>query len=195
MCPGCQSPGWDDPQYADNDYQSIPESADLTGRQFGLLMVISKVGNRNGKSLWSCKCKCGEDRLVIGRLLRKGFVRSCGCDKKRVSFWPKFEHGATFNHYKGRARQRKLAFELSREQFLGLLLSPCHYCGSTLDVGVDRKDTFVGYTVSNSVPACRICNYGKNKITESEFVAYINHIRQLGPPDDVNKVSNDAPLK
>lgn len=200
LCPGCQSPKWDEnnvdkvqPGNVNNDFSQPSDSLNLVDMEFGMLTVIAEAGsNRSGSTLWRCRCKCGKERTVLGRLLRQGIVSNCGCTKgkKRQSFWPKFEYAQTFNAYRSRAKQKGIAFELSKEQFLEMLLSACYYCRSTIEIGVDRKNSTVGYTPQNSVPACRICNYGKNKSTEEEFVAYINRIRDLGPVSrGQNKVS------
>ena len=148
-----------------------------------MLSVVSKAGHdRNGRSLWLCRCSCGNEKVVLGKLLRKGSARSCGCSTKRKSFWPKYEYAMMFNSYRSRAKAKKMAFTLGREQFLQLLSSPCRYCGSRIDVGVGRRNSKEGYTMENSVSACRICNYGKNTGTEEDFLAYIDRIRKLGIP-------------
>lgn len=53
---------------------------DLTGQTFCRLTVISKVGkDKNGHSIWSCKCLCGSVINVLGTNLLKGNTKSCGC--------------------------------------------------------------------------------------------------------------------
>ncbi len=38
---------------------------DLTGQKFGRLTVIKKVGiDKYGKSIWLCKCDCGNEKEV-----------------------------------------------------------------------------------------------------------------------------------
>ena len=34
--------------------------------------------------MWNCKCKCGNDCIVSGKLLREGKVTSCGCRKQSL---------------------------------------------------------------------------------------------------------------
>ena len=60
---------------------------DLTGQKFGKLTVINQISNyvfQNGDSLtqWLCKCDCGNYKNVVGKYLKNGAVRSCGCIKK-----------------------------------------------------------------------------------------------------------------
>ena len=59
---------------------------DLTGQTFGFLTVIERAENRiqpSGQSVpqWLCRCICGNTKIVRGRDLRYGGVRSCGCKK------------------------------------------------------------------------------------------------------------------
>jgi len=66
-----------------NDYQ------DLTGQVFGRLTALYKVNNKNGKTMWHCKCSCGNECDVSTNGLKTGNTSSCGClrlDRLRESF-------------------------------------------------------------------------------------------------------------
>jgi hypothetical protein len=60
---------------------------DLSGKKFTRWLVLGLHPERvrYGKdkravaALWHCRCSCGEERLVFGSNLRRGFSRSCGC--------------------------------------------------------------------------------------------------------------------
>jgi len=54
---------------------------DLTGREYGRLVVEGFSGHRDGygKKLWRCRCKCGGTKDVLAYSLRAGQTRSCGC--------------------------------------------------------------------------------------------------------------------
>ena len=57
-----------------------PRLIDHTGQQFGEWAVLSQAGNTaKGGALWRCVCSCGQERAVLGRDLRAGASRSCGC--------------------------------------------------------------------------------------------------------------------
>ena len=59
---------------------------DLTGKRFGRLTVIKYYGsNKKGKSLWLCKCKCGNNKIVLGNSLVTNLTKSCGCYNKEHS--------------------------------------------------------------------------------------------------------------
>ena len=56
----------------------------LEGLTFGRLLVIKQVEKHplpSGKNLtkWLCKCECGNTTEVIGRDLKSGNTKSCGC--------------------------------------------------------------------------------------------------------------------
>lgn len=48
---------------------------DITGQKFGEWTVIDYAGN--GK--WNCVCSCGTHKAVLGKILRNGMSKSCGC--------------------------------------------------------------------------------------------------------------------
>lgn len=52
---------------------------DLFGQKFGKLNVVSFYKTIRGRAHWSCICDCGNKKLVLGKLLRNGKVKSCGC--------------------------------------------------------------------------------------------------------------------
>lgn len=55
---------------------------DLTGQKFGRLTVVRRGPNsKNNHAQWWCECDCGNPELilVIGRHLRTGNTKSCGC--------------------------------------------------------------------------------------------------------------------
>ena len=63
---------------------------DLTGQRFGRLTVLERDGSYtlySGDSVptWVCKCDCGTECIVMGRNLRSGATRSCGCLRREVS--------------------------------------------------------------------------------------------------------------
>lgn len=51
---------------------------DLTGRRFGLLIVLRRLPNRAGV-VFLCRCDCGNEREHTGSALRANRANSCGC--------------------------------------------------------------------------------------------------------------------
>ena len=74
--------------------------------------------------------------------------------------------------YKRGAESRGYAFELTIKEFNNLWNKPCSYCNTPiLDIGIDRKDNSVGYTVDNTIACCTTCNFMKGKLTHNEFIS------------------------
>lgn len=63
-------------------------SIDIQGQRFGKLIVVERMpldernnGERCG-SRWIVICDCGRKSTAIGRLLRYGQTKSCGCERR-----------------------------------------------------------------------------------------------------------------
>jgi hypothetical protein len=53
---------------------------DVTGEKFGKLVALKCIGiNKHRKSLWECKCECGNTTIVTINRLTCGRTKSCGC--------------------------------------------------------------------------------------------------------------------
>lgn len=57
---------------------------DLTGQKFGRLEVICRdfeyqKSKNADKPYWKCRCDCGKEISVLGKSLREGNTKSCGC--------------------------------------------------------------------------------------------------------------------
>ena len=57
---------------------------DLTGQRFGRLVVIKRAENNGKRTMWLCKCDCGNETIVDGGNLVKKNTISCGCRKKEI---------------------------------------------------------------------------------------------------------------
>lgn len=57
---------------------------DETGNRYGNLTVLYKAETEKGKPIkWHCICDCGNEKDVLGTMLRNGNTKSCGCLQKR----------------------------------------------------------------------------------------------------------------
>lgn len=53
------------------------------GNTYGYLTVIGRAENtKEGRAQWLCQCKCGNTTVVLGKRLRSGNTKSCGCYQK-----------------------------------------------------------------------------------------------------------------
>lgn len=168
------------------------------GKRFDKLEVI---GFDKATHRYICKCDCGKEIYVRGSRLNAG-QKSCSCFSKNVG--ERLAHG----HYKGRwvaaikdiirnykqgAFHRGYEFNLSDDEFSGLIQKPCYYCGLEYSLiwkttrslvkeepfnynGVDRKDNTKGYTLENCVPCCHQCNYSKCKLHINEWKIWLERI-------------------
>lgn len=57
----------------------MPKKIDLTGQQFGRLVVIREADKRGRELFWECRCDCGKVVEINGNHLRRGVTTSCGC--------------------------------------------------------------------------------------------------------------------
>jgi hypothetical protein len=179
------------------------KSIDLTGKKFGRLTVLQFEFKKGRHKYWKCLCICGKSKIACGSNLRGGKTASCGCLRieigtARVIALPrtKFEPGVgscnyLWNRYRQGAKKKGWVFDLSKDLFYRLTSSNCHYCGipPALTVkgprsngehkfnGIDRVDPSIGYTESNSVPACHWCNQAKLDYPVEEFMRWMSFIR------------------
>ena len=59
---------------------------DLTGKKFGRLTVRGRIGYLYGGDVaWSCECKCGNQKTIVGASLRNGLTKSCGCLSRELA--------------------------------------------------------------------------------------------------------------
>lgn len=139
-------------------------AANLEGRSFGRLTVVKRVGSRHNKSLWLCKCRCGNEVEIISTCLtrgkaagnRTGGTKSCGRCRDRDKY-PKEYHAwsdmiqrcmnkthASYSYYGGR----------------GIIVDPLWYAdffnflddvgeAPTKELSLERIDNNGNYTKAN----------------------------------------------
>jgi len=64
----------------------------LIGKIFGRLKVVDQINNdKFGHSRWLCLCNCGKIKIIAGRYLKSGDIKSCGCINKELVGQKKFK--------------------------------------------------------------------------------------------------------
>jgi hypothetical protein len=167
------------------------------GQRYNNYVIIAEASCRITKTgkkfiVWRCLCNCGKVFEITSKQIHRG-QKSCGC----LSITSRFHKHDTrlvigrhkFAHYKYKASERELSFELTEKQFIDLLFGNCYYCGSepftiikmkkhisTVN-GVDRVDNNEGYSLKNCVTCCKICNRAKSDACLQEFLDWIDRLR------------------
>ena len=169
----------------------MPKLVDLTGKEFGNLIVLKRVENdKHGKPRWLVKCSCGKEVIKSGNHLPDSrFCRRGG--HSRIG-----EELAAFNGFYNQVRngavRRKYEWCLTKENVKSLSKQCCFYCGcfpkqvfkyKTNSIrgeyiynGIDRIDNSRGYTIDNVVPCCGICNTMKMDMSLIDFRSQILYI-------------------
>lgn len=70
---------------------------DLTGRKIGRLLVLEKAGSNGKRTLWKCRCDCGNEIVAKTDSLTMQKKKSCGCLAKEIIIGNKYRqtHGQT----------------------------------------------------------------------------------------------------
>lgn len=171
---------------------------------------LSAGKGKGGVHLALFKCTCGRTKALMPCLVIAGHRKSCGhASVERFKAMLRARHAACradagsrarkvlFKSYRAHARQRKLAFTLSDQEFFALTKKPCAYCGcppsniqryrhyrqpdgrydeKCLYSGVDRIDNNEGYTPKNTAPCCATCNLAKRAMSRTQFLTWIRKV-------------------
>jgi hypothetical protein len=69
---------------------------DVTGLRFGRLTVVACAGRtKRGNTTWTCRCDCGNEKIVQASHLRSGSTMSCGCLRQEGYIKPGAEETPT----------------------------------------------------------------------------------------------------
>lgn len=167
---------------------------DLTGRQFGDLLVVGRSSKQRGTGFpyWTCRCACSRTVDLLTANLKRMF--SCGCKRTQLIAAARTKtpgnpaKNRLIRHYQLAAKQRGFVFELTDSQCAGLFVQDCHYCGSPplqtissrahtyMYNGIDRRDSDRGYVVDNVLPSCGACNRMKMELPYEQFLDLVRRI-------------------
>lgn len=160
--------------------------------------------NDKGRYVYEIKCNyCGyiyESTIENFRDVRRSGKACIKCSNiQNKEYFPQkmsdSQAGIIYSNYKSKSKLKGWEFELTKEQFKILIFSNCHYCGqepdkirldrvknkremdsASLSNGVDRIDSFKGYTESNCLPCCEDCNKAKRNLEYSQFLELVRSI-------------------
>lgn len=101
---------------------------DITGERFGRLIVLSQSENKGGRTMWLCKCDCGNEVVVTTQSLRRGDTKSCGCFR-RESVANNNRVRKKYDTKKELYRVSNLNRRIKNREFLYSHKTPCIKCG------------------------------------------------------------------
>lgn len=85
-----------------------------------------------------------------------------------------------FYQYKSNAKRKGHRFEITFDFFVDITSQQCYYCGEFSEdkefCGIDRKDSTEGYTKTNCVSCCTLCNRMK---METPFERFLEHVQKI----------------
>ena len=162
----------------------------LIGTKYGKLTVVRKTKAPNGWWAWECKCDCGNTIILRGGSLRSGHNKSCGCVIPGKLLKEEASFNRIYKEYINGAKKRGHKWELTEEQFRNYTKQSCVYCGAKPIKkrrvgrengqysynGLDRVDNSEGYTTSNVVTCCSICNWAKLDKNLNDFKEWIRNV-------------------
>ena len=103
-------------------------------------------------------------------------------DKKKWDIWCNntIKHNATTNGH-------PYSDDFTNDIIFDMMVKGCFYCGDTIAMTIDRKDSKLGHTQDNCVGSCQGCNKSKGAADISTFVrkAYYR-VRGEYYDDDIN---------
>ena len=156
---------------------------------YRLTIISFSHSDKRSRKWYNVKCDCGVEKCIMGSAMISGNTKSCGCFAKEVMANKRISHNhsevtAIILGYKRHAENRGYKWLLYRNDVEKIIFKPCYYCGSEpLNIkrtknsidgglkysGIDRIDSDKDYTIENTVPCCKICNYAKSNMTIYEF--------------------------
>lgn len=145
------------------------------GNKYGKLTVIDYAGIKDHYAYWLCQCDCGNQVLHRGYFLRKGIVKSCGCESHIKNEKGKIYDKLTVIGYDGLDKQGNAMWKCQCE------------CGNIISVR--------GYKLRNGWTRSCGCltSIGNNKISCYLNEHHISFISEYSFKDLVSPKGN--PLK
>ena len=157
---------------------------------FKMIEPITFIGTPSSRK-WKCVCDCGKECFVTSSDLKRNHKKDCGKCELRILKSIMSPIKQLFNNYKRGAKNRKLQFELTLEEFHQITSKDCVYCKSPpmsifqkrggkmmyIYNGIDRADNKTGYIKENCFTCCKFCNFAKSSSNLDEFLSWIDRIK------------------
>lgn len=162
---------------------------DLTGKVFGRLTVLHLSNKSRPKNLrWICKCIEGNIVDVLGRHLKKGNIKSCGCLQRERAREANTKHGQEHTKlYEIWCNMKRRCTDPTNDHYIhyggrGIAFCPewnafipfsnwANTNGYKIGLELERKDNNLGYNPHNCTWVTRSQNQ-RNKRTNRKLEAF-----------------------
>lgn len=172
---------------------------EILNHRFGKLIAVEYVGQsaNQKRSLWKCKCDCGNEKIVRSDCLRQKTVTSCGClaylTGNNSKCWGGYGEisGSYWGRLQSGAKKRNIEFKITIEYCWDLFSKQNRKCvlsGIELSFGkmtknfklktasLDRIDSTKGYIEDNVQWIDKRINFMKQAFPQIEFIELCNLI-------------------
>lgn len=171
----------------------MPIKRDISGERFGKLVALNYVETIKRTRRYLCQCDCGNQKILMRKLLVKGDTKSCGCDwiksNKKHHSWKGYEDIPLdfFTNIIRSAKTRNYEFDITIEDLWQLFLKQnkkCALSGLDLNFSITRKDKTLqtasvdrihrglGYVKGNIQWVHKRINLMKNILSDKDFIFF-----------------------
>ena len=181
---------------------------DLTNKTFGRLTVLHKAESVSGRTMWLCRCECGNIKAIEAYSLKIGETQSCGCLQREVQgnlarthglantpLYRKFRrmhdrcyntNSKSYKNYGGRGIKICAEWLKDFTQFYNWALQN----GYSPELSIDRIDNNKGYSPEN----CRWVNktVQSNNRRTNHFLEFNGERHTLAEWETITKISQDV---
>jgi phosphopantetheine adenylyltransferase len=166
---------------------------EIAGQRFGKLIALKYVETIKRTRRYLCQCDCGNQKILMRKLLVRGDTTSCGCDwiksNKKHHSWRGYEDIPLnfFTSIKRGAKSRNYKFDITIEELWNMFLMQDKKCAlSGLDLkfskttrdktlqtaSVDRIHRNLGYVKGNVQWVHKRINLMKNVLSDKDFIFF-----------------------
>ena len=161
---------------------------------------IDRINNDSGYSLENCvPCckicnKAKKDRTFNSFLKHiqalvaesnnnlNSYVQKESSSSYKKEFDPINSYIPIKKYYLRNAKNKKIEFQLTSNQFSGLVSGKCHYCGKKVEFpnnnGIDRVNNNLDYIFENCVSCCIDCNIAKSNLSLDNFHNWVDLLKK-----------------
>lgn len=168
------NPRWsaDENQFlSDNRFMSTQEIADALNRPH------QSVREKRSRLKLPQLAKCVTCNSVFKRINQHSQCAECTPNQKGYAINYRNGLNGRWQMYKNNAKRRNIDYNITIQDVAELWQKPCSYCGSEIEtVGIDRKDSSLGYNKDNIVSCCGRCNEMKMNASTDDWISHMKKI-------------------